>query len=42
LDLGVREAHGRRGPEGDQLAGHDERNKHVDGVAAPGRFFGAE
>ena len=30
---------GRTGPDGVPMPGHDPRNKHVDGVPVPGRFF---
>ena len=38
---GERGAGGRMNPRGGELTGHSAENKHVDGVAIPGKFFGA-
>ena len=37
---GVRGDNTRRAPDGGELAGHDPRNKHIDGVPVAGKFFG--
>jgi len=38
---GDKDDRGRTGPDGVPMPGHDPRNKHVDGVPVPGRFFEA-